>query len=149
MNSTNFSQDLCNYTKEGRVKLHKHLINDVAIEINKLLKTIFYNDKLEYADNRISRYSMQSGKCAITGEFLVAEEVHCHHRILRHMGGTDEFKNLVIVHRNVHKLIHATETETETETETIERYKSLLQLDGKQLEKLNQFSHKCNLVTLV
>ena len=86
---------------------------------------------------------MQSGKCAITGKFLVAEEVHCHHRIPRHMGGPDEFKNLVIVHRNVHKLIHA------TETETIERYKSLLQLDGKQLDKLNQFRKKCNLVALV
>lgn len=143
VNSRNFSQDLCNYTKEGRSKLHKHLINDVAIEINRLLKTTFYNDNLEYADNRISRYSMQSGKCAITGEFLVAEEVHCHHRTPRHMGGTDEFKNLVIVHKNAHRLIHA------TETETIERYKSLLQLDGKQLKKLNQFRKKCNLVALV
>ncbi|MGE7091832.1 group II intron reverse transcriptase/maturase [Lysinibacillus sp. NPDC048646] len=143
VNSRNFSQDLCNYTKEGRLKLHKQLKNYIAIEINRLLKTIFYNDNLEYADNRISRYSMQSGKCAITGEFLVAEEVHCHHRIPRLMGGTDEFKNLVIVHRNVHKLIHA------TETETIERYKSLLQLDGKQLKKLNQFRKKCNLVALV
>jgi len=143
VNCKNFSQDLCNYTKEGRLKLHKQLKNDVVIQINRLLKTIFYNDNLEYADNRISRYSMQSGKCAITGEFLVAEEVHCHHRIPRHMGGSDEFKNLVIVHRNVHKLIHA------TETETIERYKSLLQLDGKQLEKLNQFRKKCNLVALV
>ncbi|UZM97390.1 HNH endonuclease [Lysinibacillus sp. MHQ-1] len=143
MNSRNFSQDLCNYTKEGRLQLHKQLKSDVAIEINKLLKRIPYSDNLEYVDNRISRYSMQSGKCAITGEFLVAEEVHCHHRIPRHMGGTDEFKNLVIVHRNVHKLIHA------TETETIERYKSLLQLDGKQLKKLNQFRKKCNLVALV
>lgn len=134
VNSRNFNQDLCNYTKEGRLQLHKQLKSNVVIEINKLLKRIPYNDNLEYVDNRISRYSMQSGKCAITGEFLVAEEVHCHHRIPRHMGGTDEFKNLVIVHRNVHKLIHA------TETETIERYKSLLQLDGKQLEKLNQFS---------
>ena len=143
VNCKNFSQELCNYTEEGRLKLHKQLKNDVVIEINKLLKTISYNDNLEYADNRISRYSMQSGKCAITGEFLIAEEVHCHHRIPRHMGGTDEFKNLVIVHRNVHKLIHA------TETETIERYKSLLQLDGKQLKKLNQFRKKCNLVALV
>lgn len=143
VNSRNFSQDLCNYTKEGRLQLYKQLKSDVAIEINKLLKRIPYSDNLEYVDNRISRYSMQSGKCAITGEFLVAEEVHCHHRIPRHMGGTDEFKNLVIVHRNVHKLIHA------TETETIERYKSLLRLDGKQLEKLNQFRKKCNLVALV
>ncbi|WP_285397774.1 group II intron reverse transcriptase/maturase [Lysinibacillus sp. fls2-241-R2A-57] len=143
VNSRNFSQDLCNYTKEGRLQLHKQLKSDVAIEINKLLKRIPYSDNLEYVDNRISRYSMQSGKCAITGEFLVAEEVHCHHRIPRHMGGTDEFKNLVIVHRNVHKLIHA------TETETIERYKSLLRLDGKQLKKLNQFRKKCNLVALV
>lgn len=62
---------------------------------------------------------MQSGKCAITGECLVAEDVHCHHRTPRHMGGTDEFMNLVIVHKNTHGLIHA------TETKMIERYKSL------------------------
>ena len=58
-------------------------------------------------------------------------------------GGTDEFNNLVIVHEDVHRLIHA------TSEKTIERYRNILQLDGKQLKKLNQFRKVCNLVALV
>jgi len=142
-NAMNFSQDICDYTREGRQKLHKNLKGDIAIEINKMLQTSYDNDNLEYGDNRISRYSMQLGKCAVTGEFLTARELHCHHQLPRYMGGTDEFKNLVIVHENIHKLIHA------TDEKTIERYRKILQLDGKQLKKLNHYRKVCNLVALV
>ncbi|MCE0555120.1 hypothetical protein LQK80_36830 [Bacillus thuringiensis] len=45
----------------------------------------------------------------------------------------------MIVHKLVHTLIHA------TKKETIVKYKNLLQLDGKQLRKLNMFRQKCNL----
>lgn len=79
----------------------------------------------------------------LIGEFLSAEEVHCHHKLPRHMGGTDEFSNLVIIHENVHRLIHA------TNERAIERYMNSLQLDGKQLKKLNQLRKVCNLVALV
>jgi RNA-directed DNA polymerase len=143
-NSMNFSQDICNYTKEGRLNLHKKLKADISTEINKMLKASYEdNHTLEYRDNRISRYSMQQGKCAITGTFLASTEVHCHHKMPQNMGGTDEFSNLVIVHENVHRLIHA------TDEKTIVRYRSLLQLDGKQLKKLNQFRKVCNLAALV
>lgn len=107
-NAMNFSQDICNYTKEGRLKLHQNLRADVAIEINNMLKIPYDKDNLEFADNRISRYSMQLGKCAVTGEFLTSDKVHCHHKLPRNMGGTDEFSNLVIIHKDVHRLIHAT-----------------------------------------
>jgi RNA-directed DNA polymerase len=142
-NAMNFSQDLCNYTKEGRLKLHQNLRADIAIEINKMLQMPYGRDNLEFADNRISKYSMQLGKCAVTGEFLTSDKVHCHHKLPRHMGGKDEFNNLVIVHEDVHRLIHA------TSGETIERYRNILQLDGKQLKKLNQFRKVCNLIALI
>ncbi|WP_445506480.1 group II intron reverse transcriptase/maturase [Niallia sp. 03190] len=142
-NAMNFSQDKCNYTKEGRIKLHKNLKADIATEIHKMLQTYYDNEKLEYADNRISRYSMQLGKCAVTGNFLLANEVHCHHKIPRNMGGTDEFSNHVIFHKDVHRLIHA------TDEKTIEQYRNYLQLDGKQLKKVNHFRKICNLVALV
>ncbi|KRF58929.1 hypothetical protein ASG99_27185 [Bacillus sp. Soil768D1] len=73
---------------------------------------------------------------------MKSDKLHCHHKLPRHMGGTDEFSNLVIVHEDVHRLIHAT-----SET-TIERYRNILQLDGKQLKKLNQFRKVCNLIAL-
>jgi group II intron reverse transcriptase/maturase len=142
-NAMNYNQDICDYTREGRQKLHKNLKGDITLEINKMLQTSYDNDNLEYGDNRISRYSMQLGKCAVTGEFLTANELHCHHKLPKYMGGTDEFRNLIIVHANVHKLIHA------TDEKTIERYRKILQLNGKQLKKLNQFRKVCNLVALV
>ena len=65
---------------------------------------------VEYMDNRISRYSMKKGNCEITGSFLQAQDVHCHHYIPLHLGGTDKFNNLRILHKDVHKLIHMTDT---------------------------------------
>ena len=41
---------------------------------------------VEYMDNRISRYSMKKGNCEITGMFLQAQDVHCHHYIPIHLG---------------------------------------------------------------
>jgi RNA-directed DNA polymerase len=139
----NFSQDICDYTKEGRLKLHQNLRADIAKEINRMLKVPYGKENLEFADNKISRYSMQLGKCAITGLFLTSDKLHCHHKLPRHMGGTDEFSNLVIVHEDVHRLIHA------TNEKTIERYRNILQLEGKQLKKLNQYRKVCNLIALV
>ena len=53
-------------------------------------------------------------------EFLVqsilaaeqTDEVHCHHFLPRHLGGTDQYSNLRIVHVDVHRLIHATTPES-------------------------------------
>ncbi|MGH0901206.1 HNH endonuclease signature motif containing protein [Bacillus mobilis] len=89
------------------------------------------------------KYSMQNGKCAVTGIFLIAEDAHCHHKIPKGMGGTDEFNNLIIVHEFVHRLIHA------TNEETIKAYMRLLQLSNNQLKKINKLRKVCNLVTLV
>ena len=61
----NFSQDICNYTKEGRVKLHQNLRADIAIEINKMSQIPYDKDNLEFADNRISRYSRQLGNIKV------------------------------------------------------------------------------------
>ncbi|PGA62210.1 group II intron reverse transcriptase/maturase [Bacillus pseudomycoides] len=138
-----FNPKICNYTKAGRKVLHKQLKGNVSIELKKLLRLqSFQKENLEYMDNRISKYSMQNGICAITGVFLKAEEVHCHHILPRYLGGTDEFKNLTIVHIGVHRLIHA------TQQQTINEYLKIIQLDGKQLDKLNKYRKKCNLTEI-
>ena len=36
------------------------------------------------------------------------DEIHCHHIISKRDNGTDEMKNLVIIHKDIHKLIHMT-----------------------------------------
>ena len=88
---------------------------------------------IEYLDNRVSLYAAQYGKCAVTGRILWIDEIHCHHKKPTSQGGTDEYNNLVIVHKDVHMLIHA------VKSETIQAYLDKVKPDKSQLEKINKF----------
>lgn len=94
---------------------------------------------IEYNDNLLSLYSAQKGKCKICGQELELEEIYCHHIIPKEFGGTDEYKNLIIVHIDIHKLIHS------TNTNEITRFISKFNLDILQIEKLNKFRKKLQL----
>ena len=87
---------------------------------------------IEYMDNRISLYAAQYGRCAVTGKELSIDEIHCHHKIPLRLGGTDKYSNLVILHRDVHTLIHATNVETQ------KVYLKTLHPDKKALNKINE-----------
>lgn len=137
-----FTQSVCDYTDIGRMRKYSSLEIPILEEIGKLQMISTSNLNIEFTDNRLSKYSMQNGKCAIKGIFLMAEEVHCHHIIPKKLGGTDEFENLLIVHLWVHILIHA------ENQQTIEKYKRLLKLSDKQLNNLNKYREKCNLFTI-
>ncbi|MDH5163307.1 group II intron reverse transcriptase/maturase [Heyndrickxia oleronia] len=138
-NSYQFKQNLTPFTVEGRSKIHKELKPDILIEINKLMLSNIPYRTTEYMDNRISRYSMKNGLCEITGTFLFAEDVHCHHYKPVNLGGTDEFKNLRILHKDVHRLIHS------TKEETIKRLIKLLKLTDEQIKTVDQYRKSCNL----
>lgn len=132
-------RSLCIYTAEGRKEIHDNLIIDTRI-LWEMKHTPIYNCNVEYADNRISLYSAQKGKCAITGiEFQSSDEIHCHHKKPKKTGGTDKYRNLILVLDTVHRLIHA------TSEEVIEYYMQLLKLDSKQIGKLNKLRELSNL----
>jgi hypothetical protein len=97
-----------------------------------LMKNPVGSHSIAYADNRVSLYAAQYGKCAVTGKELTPHEIHCHHKVPLHKGGTDDYANLVIVSVTVHALIHA------TQTVTIEKYLAELQLTKTQLTNLNK-----------
>jgi group II intron reverse transcriptase/maturase len=137
-----FSQWQTPYTKEGRAGIHKNINIDVSQEIIKLMKSNISTRNIEYVDNRISRYSMRSGKCEITGEFLPAELVHCHHYLPVTFGGLDEFKNLRIIHKSLHILIHA------TNKATIEKYMEEQKVSSGDLVKINIYRKMCNLESI-
>ena len=119
------------YTPEGREGIHNCLRINIPMMLA-LMRQPVYSNSAEYADNRISLFSAQWGKCAITGvEFSSVGEIHCHHKLPRHLGGTDAYENLILIKNSVHKLIHA------SKAETIYKYMDLLQLDNKQLIKVN------------
>ena len=87
---------------------------------------------VEYADNRISLYAAQNGKCAVTGVHMETHDIHCHHKLPVSLGGTDEYNNLVLVTKDIHVIIHA------KNDETINRYLNPLNLDNSKLAKLNK-----------
>lgn len=137
-----YKPNQCIYSVKGRQAIHINMDSLVQKEIKILEGLAKLDAKMEFYDNRISKYSMQGGKCYITGFFLKSNEVHCHHIIPKMHGGTDEFNNLVIVHEWVHRLIHA------TETKTVEKYVKMLSLTRNQINKLNKLRKKCNLTEL-
>ena len=97
-----------------------------------LMRQPLYDKSVDYSDNRISLFSAQWGKCAITGKaFLSTSDIHCHHKTPKAKGGTDAYCNLVLVLEPVHRLIHA------TDKDIIAKYLHLLDLNEKQLKKLN------------
>ena len=129
------------YTPEGRTLIHKNLEIDTMTMLW-LIRNPVRGRSIEYADNRISLYAAQYGKCAVTGQLMNAHDIHCHHKVPVSMGGTDEYANLVLVLKNVHALIHAS-----SET-TIKRYLSELKLDKSQLEKLNKLRAKAEMPSI-
>lgn len=98
--------------------------------LTRLLNQPLYGRSIEYANNRISLYFAQKGRCAVTGqEFSSIEEIHCHHKIPKANGGTDEYSNLILVTEQAHKLIHATVDETTAK---------YLKLCSPEMKKLNE-----------
>ncbi|HGA1022416.1 TPA: group II intron reverse transcriptase/maturase [Bacillus cereus] len=130
-NNLNYSQSINPYTDEK--------VFDWDKELTELMKSRLPNRSIEYMDNRLSKYSAQKGKCFITGLPLKARDVHCHHKKPTFLGGTDEFQNLIIVHKDIHTLIHA------SLEGTILRYVNRFRLHTKQIEKINQLRKLCKL----
>ena len=125
-----FSQDICNYTVNGRELVHKKLGGYYHL-IEYLLKNTHETQSVEYNDNKISLIAGQKGICYVTGYPLEIGEMECHHKKPKEFGGTDEYKNLVWVNTNAHKLIHS------TKLDTINKYLKILNLDEKGLKRLN------------
>ncbi len=126
----NFTQEVNKYTEAGRTLIHNKL-GSVRGLVKHLLECKEYDKSVEYNDNRISLMAGQNGKCGVTGECLAVGNMECHHKKPKESGGSDEYKNLMWVRTEVHKLIHA------TIPDTIAKYMSMLNLDTQALKKVN------------
>ena len=125
-----FDQKANEYSVEGR-KYQKTTLGCAVKKIQQLMKQTSYGS-IEYQDNRISLFSAQKGKCAILNTELDVDDIHCHHILPRKFNGTDEYANLIIVHRDMHVLIHS------TKDETIKFYMEKYGIKQKQLTKINK-----------
>ncbi len=132
---------ICKYTPEGRVLIHKYLTFPIDI-INQLMNMNNPDESIEFRDNRVSKYSAQRGRCRVTKELLELEDIYCHRIIPKNLGGKDNFQNLVIIHQNIHQLIH------ENDRTRASLLITKMRITGAQLEIINQFrkkAQKCEL----
>ncbi len=123
------------FTSEGvttlqRKREDKALISELQVY---MLQHPIQNRSIEYNDNRQSLVSAQRGKDKITGEELIPEHIECHHVIPISQGGDDSYRNLILVDKDVHKLIHA------TDVETLKKYLISCDINSKSLVKLNKY----------
>jgi RNA-directed DNA polymerase len=138
-NTMNLNQSLSLYTTVGRELIYKNLRPDIRQEILSLMESSIPNQSVEFMDNRMSRYSMMMGKCEITGMYLFASDVYCHHYIPLYLGGSDKFNNMRILHKEVNELIH------DTNKETIEVLMNRLGITDLMKIKINQYREKYGL----
>lgn len=126
-------KSICKYTESGREEIHKNLCFDnyMLAVMKQMLSNYKNTDSIEYTDNRISLYASQYGKCAILGTILDIDDIHCHHKLPRKLGGKDNYQNLIIIHKDIHALVHA------VNEDSIRKYLSKFSLNAKQKQKLN------------
>jgi len=115
------------------------LKNVLPYILNYLVENPIKGETIEYNDNRISRYSGQNGCCYIISRPLLIGNIECHHKNPYCKGGEDNYRNLILISKNIHKLIHA------KNQETIQKYLNKVNkmyFDDEALSKLNKFLSK-------
>ncbi|WP_420107064.1 group II intron reverse transcriptase/maturase [Bacillus cereus] len=133
-----FTQKVCNYTEEGRKLIHKNL--KISPKLLAHISTKFSENRtIEYHDNRISKFAAQNGKCAITGYTLGFNDWHCHHIEPFHISKDDSYRNLIILHEEIHKLVHL------KDDAKIQNLLKLHNIKSVKLEKLNDLREKVGL----
>lgn len=124
-------KEINKYTPEGRKSIHKNLDMDI-FTLKRLMENPISGRSVKYADNRVSKYAGQCSKCYVTEKPLKFDEVHCHHIRPLKYEKNDSYENLVIVHKYIHILIHA------TKEETIKQYLLLVGKENINIKKLNK-----------
>lgn len=127
------------YSVQGRALMNNGTEKGFDVNIIRyLMMEELYDSTIQFRDNRTSLYCAQHGKCAITGKVLKPEDIHCHHKIPKNIGGTDDYQNLIILDKEIHILVHA------KEIATIKKHIGLIK-DKKQLKKINDLRRFCGL----
>jgi RNA-directed DNA polymerase len=131
-NPFNFQQHICNFTVEGREKIHKDLNYELLSRIKYFINNYSKYDSIEFNDNRISKYFAQYGKCYVLKEVIESEKIYCYHKVPLGLGGTDKYNNLIIINREIYKLIN------ETNSNNINNLIQMLLITRKKLDVINK-----------
>lgn len=126
------TQKISDYTVEGRKLIHQKLEQINMNTLQYICKNPLLKESVELNDNRLSLYTAQRGRCIISKEILKPHDLEVHHKVPRHVGGTDEYSNLVLVNANMHKLIHC------TSEVNIKKYYKTTSWDNNKKKMLNK-----------
>ena len=127
------------YPKYKRRCVNKYIrkfddgINCVSFEVMRyMVEHAEAYPTLEMADNAVSRYIAQKGKCAVTHEPLTVSDMVCQHILPFNGVRNDTYQNLILLSTDVSKLV------TAENHKSIRRYLSRLNLTKEMEDKVNK-----------
>ena len=89
---------VCSYTVEGRALIHTNLSMNSSV-ISGLRNQPSMGRSTELTDSRISLFSAQRGKCALSGElFENAADIVCWLKTPAELGGKERYRNMILFH---------------------------------------------------
>lgn len=134
---------VCSYTKEGRALIHTELnLNQYVLK--GLREKISVGHSTEYHDSKITLFSAQKGKCAISGEeFADAEHVAVWLKVPRALGRFERYKNMVLIHKKYLILLQ------ELPQAAIKDLIKTLNITKKMLVKINSLREQANLSAII
>lgn len=90
---------VCSYTAEGRAPIHTNL-GFGSFVMAQMRNQASNGHSTEYMDCRLSLFSAQHGKCAISGEeFVSASDIACWLKKPKENGGFERYRNLILIHK--------------------------------------------------
>lgn len=130
---------VCSYTAEGRALIHSNL-NLNAFLLRELREQVSNGRSTEYMDSRISLYSAQHGKCAISGEeFQSASDIAGWLKKPKDNGGEERYKNMILIHKRYIPLLQ------ETSQQILKATSQSFEITNKMLVKINSLRKQANL----
>ena len=133
---------VCSYTAEGRKPIHTNLrLNPFVLE--GLRSMASGGHSTEYADSRISLFSAQGGKCAVSGEeFGSASEIACWLKKPKSEGGQERYQNMTLLHYRYLPLLET------TDTVKLKALTKTLNMTKKQVSKVNRLREQAGLAAI-
>jgi len=133
---------VCSYTEEGRALIHTDLNLNFSI-LKDLREQTSNGHSTEYMDCRISLFSAQHGKCAISGEeFTDASRVVGWLKTPKDKGGFERYANMVLIHERYLQLLQDLgQQELKAIAKTINATK-------KMISKINRLREQAELSTI-
>jgi len=130
---------VCSYTAEGRKIIHSNLnLNNSVLSALKNEKT--HGRSTEYMDSRLSLFSAQRGKCAISGlEFTNASEIVGWLKTPKEFGGGERYKNMILIHKNFLSFL------SEAPIDMLSDLAKTLKMNKKMLSKINSLREQAGL----